>query len=136
MYSTKVNGEVFRFGSSGWLYNSDKLMYDKGTDTLWHQFLGKPAVGELVGSGITLDILPVALTTWSDFLATHPDTTILDVNTGVYPPQTYLSELNQLSVYSGYRHRPSTMIMVPERSEALATNTNSVYKQHGYAPGI
>ena len=72
-------------------------MYDKGTNTLWHQFRGEPAVGEMVGSGITLEVLPVALTTWSDWLAIHPDTTVLDVQTGVYPQRAYLSESNDSS---------------------------------------
>ena len=73
------------FGTSGWLFQSNKLMYDRGTNTLWHQFLGKPVVGELVGSGITLEVLPMTLTIWADWLASHPNTTVLDVETGVYP---------------------------------------------------
>lgn len=95
MYSTKVNGEVFEFGTSGFLYRSNKLMYDRTTNTLWHQFLGKPVVGELVGSGITLEVLPVTLTTWGDWLEAHPDTMVLDVETGVYPAERYFPEPNQ-----------------------------------------
>ena len=98
-------------------------MYDKGTNTLWHQFRGEPAVGELVGSGITLEVLPVALTTWSDWLAIHPDTTVLDVQTGVYPPRAYLSESNDSSTYASYRQTSDTMFPVPERSELLATKS-------------
>ncbi len=123
MYSTEVNGEVFQFGISGWLYQSNKLMYDKGTNTLWHQFRGEPAVGELVGSGITLGLLPVALTTWSDWLATHPDTTVLDVRTGIYPPRTYLPESDGGSIYASYRQSADTMFPVPDRSELLATQS-------------
>ena len=123
MYSTEVNGEVFQFGTSGWLYQSNKLMYDKGTNTLWHQFRGEPAVGQLVGSGITLELLPIVLTTWSDWLATHPDTTVLDVRTGVYPPRAYLSEFYDESTYASYRQSVGTMFPVPERSELLETKS-------------
>ena len=35
MYSAEMNGEVMSFGTSGWLYQSNKLMYDRGTKTLW-----------------------------------------------------------------------------------------------------
>ena len=91
MYSTEINGEVTEFGTSGWLYQSNKLMYDRATNTLWHQFLGEPVIGELVGSGIALDIIPNTLTTWGDWVSAHPDTTVLDVETGVYPPSSYLS---------------------------------------------
>ncbi|MEE3004563.1 MAG: DUF3179 domain-containing (seleno)protein [Chloroflexota bacterium] len=41
MYSTKINGKVLSFGTSGMLYHSNKLMYDRGAKSLWHQFLGE-----------------------------------------------------------------------------------------------
>ncbi|MCH8276873.1 MAG: carboxypeptidase regulatory-like domain-containing protein, partial [Bacteroidetes bacterium] len=47
MYSTKINGQVMEFGTSGLLYRSNKLMYDRATKTLWHQFTGEPVVGAL-----------------------------------------------------------------------------------------
>ena len=31
---TKIDGQVFEFGTSGLLYRSNKLMYDRGTETL------------------------------------------------------------------------------------------------------
>ena len=49
MYSTEVNGETTEFGTSGMLYRSNKLMYDRATETLWHQFRGEPVVGPLQG---------------------------------------------------------------------------------------
>lgn len=119
MYSTTINGEVFQFGTSGFLYRSNKLMYDRTTNTLWHQFRGQPVVGELADSGITLEVLPVTLTTWSDWLKLHPDTTVLDVETGVYPAETYLPETIGRSIYFDYRQRNDTMFPVPERNDAL-----------------
>ena len=64
MYSTEVNGQVLEFGTSGLLFRSNKLMYDRATLSLWHQFLGEPVVGSLANSGIKLEVLPVLLTTW------------------------------------------------------------------------
>ena len=49
MYSTKLGGRVEEFGTSGFLYRSNKLMYDRTTNSLWNQFTGEPAVGTLVG---------------------------------------------------------------------------------------
>ena len=72
----------YRFGSSGLLYRSNKLMYDFSTKSLWNQFTGRPVVGPLVGQGITLPILPVTLTTWGEWNAQHPETTVLSLNTG------------------------------------------------------
>ena len=111
------------FGTSGWLYQSNKLMYDRGTNTLWHQFLGKPVVGELVGSGIELKVLPVTLTTWDDWVLAHPDTTVLNIQTGVYSSQSYLAEGHAASIYASYRRSEYTMFPVPERSSRLATKS-------------
>ena len=89
MYSTEVNGETTEFGTSGMLYRSNKLMYDRATETLWHQFRGEPVVGPLAGSGIRLRVLPSVLTTWVEWLAEHPDTTVISNDTGVYPAGFY-----------------------------------------------
>ena len=72
----------FTFGSSGFLYRSNKLMYDRQTDTLWHQLWGTPAFGPLVGSGIRLERLPVTLTTWEAWFTEHPDTKVMAFETG------------------------------------------------------
>ena len=51
LYHGRVGAEVYRFGTSGLLYRSNKLMYDRTTRTLWNQFSGQPAWGPLVGQG-------------------------------------------------------------------------------------
>ena len=84
LFDTRVPGrrKPFVFGSSGLLYRSNKLMYDTATKSLWNQFTGRPVVGKLARSGIKLTILPVVITRWRDWLAAHPNTTVLSLNTG------------------------------------------------------
>ena len=82
LYDSRYGDEVYRFGTSGLLYRSNKLMYDKNTRSLWEQYTGEPAWGSLVGTGIRLKTLPVVHTTWEEWLAAHPDTKVLDINTG------------------------------------------------------
>jgi Protein of unknown function (DUF3179) len=84
LYETKVAGRAkpFVFGSSGFLYRSNKLMFDRATHSLWNQFTGKPVVGQLAGSGITLSQLPVVITRWDDWRASNQGTTILSLDTG------------------------------------------------------
>ena len=84
LYETAVEGqdEPFVFGSSGFLYRSNKLMYDQITHSLWNQFTGRPVVGPLTGSGIELKVRPVAITTWQDWAKRHPDTRVLSLETG------------------------------------------------------
>ena len=81
-------------------------MYDRSTETLWRQFTGEPVVGSLVDSGIKLEVLPVLLTTWGDWLATPPDTTVLDPDTGYYPADLYSPEWDPQSIYHSLRQQP------------------------------
>ena len=74
--------EPLTFGSSGLLYRSNKLMYDRQTNSLWNQFTGRPVVGALTNSGIALEVLPLALTSWSQWRSRHPDTRVLSLATG------------------------------------------------------
>lgn len=94
-------------------------MYDRETKTLWRQFTGEPVVGPLAESDIHLEILPNVLTTWGEWLAAHPDTTVLDINTGVYPPSLYAPEWDLGSVYFDYRQSPFTMFPVWQQSDAV-----------------
>lgn len=86
LFETKVEGrtEPFVFGSSGFLYRSNKLMYDTATNSLWNQFTGRPVVGPLTGSGIELKTRPVVITSWAAWRDAHPDTRVVDIETG-YP---------------------------------------------------
>ena len=115
--TTQPDGTVFDFGTSGLLYRSNKLMYDRQTRTLWNQLTGEPVLGELAGSGIRLEILPIVLTTWAEWRAEHPDTTVLDFDTGhgrQYRPGT---------PYSEYFTSSGTWFPTPERDGRLADKT-------------
>ena len=109
------NGETYTFGSSGFLYRSNKLMYDHQTRTLWNQLTGEPVLGELVGKGVKLDLLPVVLTSWESWLEQHPDTLVLDINTGYQRP--YLPG----AAYGEYFSSDETMFPVWQRSNLLET---------------
>lgn len=78
-----------------------------------------PVVGERVGSGIELEILPITLTTWGEWLALHPQTTVLDDDTGVYPASSYLPEDDPRSIYFDYRVNTTTIFPPGAKSDAL-----------------
>jgi len=84
LFDTSVDGHPrpFVFGSSGFLYRSNKLMYDTATHSLWNQFTGRPVVGPLTGSGIVLKTRPVVIASWADWKARHPTTKVLALDTG------------------------------------------------------
>ena len=123
MYSAKLNGERVTFGTSGLLYLSNKLMYDRKTNTLWQQFTGEPVVGSLADSGIRLSIFPVVVTQWHEWVTAHPDTTVLDIKTGIYSSSSYSPESDPRSIYYQYFNSPDTMFPVWRRSSLLDTKT-------------
>ena len=117
MYSAKIEGQPTTFGTSGLLYRSNKLMYDRATESLWNSFIGEPVIGPLADSGIRLSLFPVLLTTWKEWLDEHPDTTVLSIHTGVYDPEVYRHEQDPRSPYYEYRNTRGTMFAVPFRDD-------------------
>jgi hypothetical protein len=110
-----TNGETYTFGSSGFLFRSNKLMYDRQTRTLWNQLTGEPVLGELAGTEIQLKLLPIVLTSWEDWQKQHPDTSVLSLDTGynrVYVPG---------AAYGDYFAYQDTMFPVWQRSDLLDT---------------
>lgn len=81
-YKTEFDGVKHQLGTSGFLYRSNKLMYDKATQSLWNTIKGEPVVGPLVGKGIALEHLSVVTTTWGEWKSRHPSTTVLSLDTG------------------------------------------------------
>ena len=120
LYDGRVGDEVYRFGTSGLLYRSNKLMYDRTTNTLWEQYTGEPVWGDLVGRGIQLDILPVVHTTWEEWFAAHPDTLVLDIETG------HFRDYREGVAYARYFASSGLMFPIPDRSGPLAVK-ESVY---------
>ena len=118
LFDGRVGPEVYRFGTSGLLYRSNKLMYDRNTRTLWNQFSGKPAWGPLVGEDIRLKVLPVVVTTWGDWLARHPDTTVLSIETG------FARDYGPGVAYNDYFNSPITWFNVPVADDRLAQKDN------------
>lgn len=116
LFDTTVEGydAPFVFGSSGFLYRSNKLMYDTATRSLWNQFTGRPVVGPLTGSGIELSIRPVAITSWAHWRERHPDTRVLSLDTG------YPRDYSPGAAYGEYFASPELMFPALLRDEALA----------------
>lgn len=71
----RVRGEVTQFGVSGLLWNSDLVMYDELTESLWSQIAGAAIRGPETGTRLSL--LPSQLTTLSTWRESHPETLVL-----------------------------------------------------------
>ncbi len=71
---------TLELGVSGALYNSNVLMYDKQTLSLFSQLGMMGVTGPL--SGVMLDALPVRIVTLGDFAEAYPDAPVLSRDTG------------------------------------------------------
>ncbi len=82
LYETEHEGTNHELGTSGFLYRSNKLMFDKATQSLWSTMTGEPVIGPLVGQGIQLTAGSVVTTRWKEWKRRHPDTQVLSLDTG------------------------------------------------------
>jgi len=79
-YERKINGEEVEWGTSGKLYNSNLVMYDRKTDSYWSQIDGIAIVGEL--TGMELKAISIDTVVWRDWKKAHPDSEVLSQKTG------------------------------------------------------
>jgi len=79
-YSANINGRNTTFGVSGLLYNSDVLLYDRETESLWSQLLSKAISGKQKGT--VLEMLALTHTSWRDWQQKYPQTLVLSQKTG------------------------------------------------------
>lgn len=93
VFVAQVEGEPNTFGVSGLLYQSDLLLYDRRTQSLWSQIMGEAVAGPL--SGKKLETMLVRQTTLGDWKRDHPETLVLTTRTG------YVRNYQQ-SPYQGY----------------------------------
>ncbi len=113
LYGTRVDGVEHEMGTSGFLYRSNKLMYDRATQSLWNTIWGKPVIGPLVGKGIVLERMSVVTTTWGEWRRRHPDTRVLSIATG------YPRDYSEGAAYRDYFATDELMFQVPVLDQRL-----------------
>ncbi len=113
LFDTRVGERTFTFGSSGLLYRSNKLMYDRETLSLWLTIPGEPVSGKLAESGIQLKKLPLVVTTWQDWRTQHPATKVLSLETG------FTRDYRPGAAYGSYFNSSDLMFPVPRLDDRL-----------------
>ncbi len=112
-YNLVHNGIRHDLGTSGFLYRSNKLMYDKETQSLWSTIEGRPVVGKLVGSDIKLESYPVVTTTWGHWKSDHPYSQVLSL------PSKYHRDYSEGAAYKRYFGTDELMFPVPNTDNRL-----------------
>ena len=75
-----IEVSLVSFGVSGVLYNSNMLMFDTVSSSLWSQLLGVASVGQL--SGLPLLRYPAPIVSFSEFQEAFPEGQVLSQDTG------------------------------------------------------
>jgi hypothetical protein len=79
-FDRRVGDRLVTFGTSGKLYKSDLVMYDRQTESLWPQIEGRAVAGVLTGSELLR--IPVATVPWDQWRQAYPDGWVLSRQTG------------------------------------------------------
>lgn len=81
---TLNDGNTVEFGTSGKLYNSNLVMYDRKSNSLWSQALGEGIVGEY--AGVKLERIPFDVAYWKEWKELYPESKVLSRDTGSVRP--------------------------------------------------
>ncbi len=113
-YERMIEGEEVEFGTSGRLYNSNFVMYDRRTNTYWSQIDGLAIVGVLTG----MELSPISIDTvaWRDWRAAHPDSEVLSRETGFSRPYGR-------GQYASYYEDSSILFPVSSRDDRIHPKT-------------
>lgn len=131
VFERMIDGQEVEFGTSGKLYNSNLLMYDRLTESYWSQALGIAVMGQL--TGYQLDLVPFDVITWGDWKQLHPDTLVLTTDTG--HARSYTTD-----PYGNYYTEPRIVFPVEHEDDRMhpkeiiigfnIDNTFKAYKQN------
>ena len=82
-FDRRVDGQTLDFQTSGLLIESNKIMVDTQTDSLWRHQSGRGLAGPLAGQ--ELDQFPVLTTSWGEWVRANPTTGVLAIPDPIFP---------------------------------------------------
>jgi len=80
VFDRNLDGKLYDFGTSGLLRNSDLVMWDRQSETLWQQFTGEAIIGNLTGKKLTM--LASSMISFKDYYTAYPNGQVLSKVTG------------------------------------------------------
>jgi len=117
VFDRTIDNNVRSFGVSGLLYQSDVLMYDRESESLWSQLAMKAISGPSVGK--QLDWLASEHMTWKAWRKKYPDGQVLSIDTGYH--RNYGRD-----AYASYFASDKTMFPVPHTRQELSNKTKVI----------
>ncbi len=110
VFERTIDSRVVEFGTSGKLYNSNLVMYDRTSESLWSQALGQAIAGEHAGR--KLERVPFDVAYWEDWKRIYPESKVLSQETGFGRPYG-------ADPYGNYYTSPEILFPVSHRDDRL-----------------
>jgi len=107
VFGRVIDGKTVEFGVSGMVLDSNLVMYDRTTDSLWNQFDGAGLTGPKRGEKLMTFTVPVQLVRWVDWVRMYPKTVVLSNDTGFndnYDVNLYAEYEKKSDVYYPLEH--------------------------------
>lgn len=130
-YRTEDKNNEWELAVSGLLYNNNALYFDRQTESLWSQVLGRAVSGQVAGA--ELELLPTTLTTWEEWEETHPEGMVLSKETGY--TRNY-----ELDAYEYYASTDRLMFPINHNDDRLelkeriiGVNVDGTFKAYPYS---
>ena len=96
-----VRDLTLTFGTSGKVYQSDLVLYDRESHSLWPQMIGVAAAGDLKGASLT--VVPSQITSFRDFTDSFPSGSVLKrPGSATYEFTPYPGYDSRTGPYDGY----------------------------------
>ena len=120
------------------LHNSDLILYDRDSNSLWQQITARAFAGPRRGQA--LSAIPLTMTTWREWRDKHPDTQVLSTDTGgeedygvATPYGDYDSSERVMFPVSAHNPRlhPKTVVYAVELGSASFAVTERALKAAG-----
>jgi hypothetical protein len=110
VFNRTIDGQVVEFGTSGKLYNSNLVMYDRTSESLWSQAMAKGIVGKHAGKD--LERIPFDVAAWNEWKKLHPESKVLSTDTGFGRPYG-------VDPYGNYYTEPNILFPVSHKDDRL-----------------
>jgi len=139
VYNRIINNnikEILEFEASGMLRNSDMVMLDRKTESLWQQSMGTAIVGTY--NETQLDILPSIIISVEEFFSRYPNGKILSKKTGFtevekrygYNPYTKYDE--KINPYQQFFDSDKVDKRLPAMERVVDIESNGDYKIYSF----
>ena len=131
VFDPLVGEDRVEFGVSGKLRNSNLIMYDRKTNSLWSQVTGEAIVGEQTGN--QLSIIPSDITKFGLFAEAHSRGEVLSRDTGrpfaSYSSVPYGGDLTDIPPFFPLTHEDDRL---PETAYVLGVVLDGVAKAYHF----